>query len=151
TAASSTPGEPPNLDMQKRVEQISKEKGWWQRLRELSLLDLFLDTRYGFWALVSLAAAVGGVHALTPGHGKTLVAAYLVGERGTVGHALLLGLVTTLTHTGVVIAIAVALRIYFPYGGMSEAARQDLQMALGLGGGLLVAGLGAWLLLRRLS
>src|SRR5207249_10873238 len=116
-----------------------------------SLYELFRETEYGFWALLCLAAAVGAVHALTPGHGKTLVAAYLVGERGTVGHALLLGLVTTLTHTGVVIAIAVALRIYFPYGGMSEAARQDLQMALGLGGGLLVAGLGAWLLLRRLS
>jgi nickel/cobalt transporter (NicO) family protein len=79
------------------------------------------------------------------------VAAYLVGERGTVVHALLLGLVTTLTHTGVVIAIAIALRIYFPYGGISEAARQELQMALGLGGGLLVAGLGLWLLLRRLN
>jgi ABC-type nickel/cobalt efflux system permease component RcnA len=116
-----------------------------------SLYELFRDTQYGFWALLCLAAAFGAVHALTPGHGKTLVAAYLVGERGTVAHAFLLGLVTTLTHTGVVIAIAIALRIYFPYRGMSDAARQDLQMALGLGGGLLVAGLGFWLLLRRLS
>jgi ABC-type nickel/cobalt efflux system permease component RcnA len=116
-----------------------------------SLYELFRDTQYGFWALLCLAAAFGAAHALTPGHGKTLVAAYLVGERGTVAHAFLLGLVTTLTHTGVVIALALALRIYFPYGGMSDTARQDLQMALGLGGGLLVAGLGFWLLLRRLS
>lgn len=116
-----------------------------------SLYQLFRDTRYGFLALLCLAAAFGAVHALTPGHGKTLVAAYLVGERGTVGHALLLGLVTTLTHTGVVLAIALGLRIYFPHGGMSEGAKQDLQTALGLVGGLLVAGVGAWLLLRRLS
>jgi nickel/cobalt exporter len=116
-----------------------------------SLYELFRETQYGFWALLCLSAAFGAVHALTPGHGKTLVAAYLVGEHGTVAHALMLGLVTTLTHTGVVLAIAIALRFYFPYGGMSDAARQDLQMALGLGGGLLVAGLGGWLLLRRLS
>jgi ABC-type nickel/cobalt efflux system permease component RcnA len=116
-----------------------------------SLYELFRDTPYGFCALLFLSAAFGAVHALTPGHGKTLVAAYLIGERGTVAHALLLGLVTTLTHTGVVIAIAVGLRIYFPYGGMSDPARQGLQTALGLGGGLLVAGLGVWLLLRRLS
>ena len=117
----------------------------------LSVYELFRDSQYGFWALLGLSAAFGAIHALTPGHGKTLVAAYLVGERGTILHALVLGLVTTLTHTGVVIAIAIALRICFPYGGMSAAARQDLQMALGLGGGLLVAGLGLWLLLRRLS
>ncbi len=116
-----------------------------------SLYELFRDNQYGFWALLCLSAAFGAVHALTPGHGKTLVAAYLVGERGTIAHALFLGLVTTLTHTGVVIAIAIALRISFPYGGMSDAARHDLQMALGLGGGLIVAGLGVWLLLRRLS
>jgi nickel/cobalt exporter len=116
-----------------------------------NLYELFRDNEYGFWALLCLAAAFGAVHALTPGHGKTLVAAYLVGERGTVAHAFLLGLVTTLTHTGVVLAIAIALRVYFPYGGLSDTTRQDLQMALGLGGGLLVAGLGLWLLLRRLS
>jgi ABC-type nickel/cobalt efflux system permease component RcnA len=122
-----------------------------QRRSIPSLYELFRDTQYGFWGLLCLSAVFGAVHALTPGHGKTLVAAYLVGERGTVAHALLLGLVTTLTHTGVVIAIALGLRFYFPTGGMSQTARQDLQMALGLGGGLLVAGLGVWLLLRRLS
>jgi ABC-type nickel/cobalt efflux system permease component RcnA len=41
----------------------------------------------------------GAAHALTPGHGKTIVAAYLVGSRGTTRHALFLGLTTTLTHT----------------------------------------------------
>ena len=56
---------------------------------------------------LSLAVAVllGGLHALTPGHGKTLVAAYLVGSRGTVRHAALLGAVTTFTHTVSVLVV----------------------------------------------
>ncbi len=50
--------------------------------------------------LALLAAAVwGGLHALSPGHGKTIVGAYLVGSRGTWKHAFFLGLTTTLTHT----------------------------------------------------
>ncbi len=41
----------------------------------------------------------GALHAMTPGHGKTIVGAYLVGSRGTIKHALYLGLTTTITHT----------------------------------------------------
>jgi nickel/cobalt exporter len=51
-------------------------------------------------ALALLVALVwGAAHALSPGHGKTIVAAYLVGSRGTARHALYLGLTVTLTHT----------------------------------------------------
>ena len=46
-----------------------------------------------------VAAGLGGLHALSPGHGKTLVAAYLVGSRGTLRHAFILGLIVTVTHT----------------------------------------------------
>ncbi|MCA1553217.1 MAG: high-affinity nickel-transporter, partial [Chloroflexi bacterium] len=51
--------------------------------------------------LLALAAALGlgALHALSPGHGKTVVGAYLVGSRGTARHALFLGLTVTLTHT----------------------------------------------------
>jgi ABC-type nickel/cobalt efflux system permease component RcnA len=124
---------------------------WWDLLREGDLRRLFLERRLAFWTLLLLSVAVGGIHALTPGHGKTLVAAYLVGERGTVGHALLLGLVTTLTHTGVVIAVAIGLRLCFPQGSIPDSAKQNVNTALSLGGGLLVVCLGMWLLLRRLS
>jgi len=41
----------------------------------------------------------GAMHAMTPGHGKTIVGAYLVGSRGTMKHAVYLGLTTTITHT----------------------------------------------------
>ena len=46
-----------------------------------------------------LAAALGSLHALSPGHGKTVVGAYLVGTRGTARHAAFLGLTVTITHT----------------------------------------------------
>jgi ABC-type nickel/cobalt efflux system permease component RcnA len=46
-----------------------------------------------------VAAGVGAVHAASPGHGKTLMAAYLVGTRGTMRHAMGLGLTVTVSHT----------------------------------------------------
>jgi ABC-type nickel/cobalt efflux system permease component RcnA len=49
--------------------------------------------------LLATAFGLGAFHALSPGHGKTVVAAYLVGSRGTAAHALFLGAVVTLTHT----------------------------------------------------
>jgi ABC-type nickel/cobalt efflux system permease component RcnA len=53
------------------------------------------------FVLVSLAIALfwGAAHAFSPGHGKSIVAAYLVGSRGTARHAALLGLTVTVTHT----------------------------------------------------
>lgn len=59
--------------------------------------------------VVSLLAAFawGAAHALTPGHGKAVVAAYLVGTRGTARHAALLASIVTLTHTAGVFALAI--------------------------------------------
>ena len=54
------------------------------------------------WVVASglvLATILGAFHALTPGHGKTIVGAYLVGAHGTWQHAVVLGLVVTFTHT----------------------------------------------------
>lgn len=59
--------------------------------RDLSLTAIALGLLVAF--------ALGAMHALSPGHGKTIVAAYLVGSRGTVRHALLLGGMVTFTHT----------------------------------------------------
>ncbi|HEX8180063.1 MAG TPA: sulfite exporter TauE/SafE family protein [Pyrinomonadaceae bacterium] len=52
-----------------------------------------------------LAAVLGGFHAMSPGHGKTVVAAYLIGSRGTAKHAAFLGLTVTITHTAGVFAL----------------------------------------------
>lgn len=91
-----------------------------------------------------IAAGLGALHALEPGHGKTVVAAYLVGTRGTAWHALYLGLIVTLTHTiGVYILGGITL-----YASHSIVPEQ-LYPWLGVFSGLLVAGLGAYLFFQR--
>lgn len=50
---------------------------------------------------------LGAIHAMTPGHGKALVAGYLVGERGTIRHAIQLGGIITITHTSSVFILGI--------------------------------------------
>ncbi len=109
-------------------------------------LPALFDSSYGLGVLLLAAALFGAAHAFTPGHGKTLVAAYLVGERGTVGHAVLLAVATTVAHTGSVILVAVIL--WSAYGDTVPGTTQGVLQFVG---GLLVAGVGAWLLMRRLA
>ncbi len=81
-----------------------------QRSPQEILLDLVrskeLSISFYLFALL-IALALGALHALTPGHGKTVVAAYLVGSRGTSWHAIVLGTVVTLTHTGSVFLLGI--------------------------------------------
>jgi ABC-type nickel/cobalt efflux system permease component RcnA len=67
--------------------------------------------------LVGLCAAfgLGAMHALSPGHGKALVAAYLVGSRGAIKHALFLGATVTVTHTISVFALGFAILFFQQY------------------------------------
>ncbi len=95
-------------------------------------------------AALLVAVALGAFHALEPGHGKTVVAAYLVGSRGTARHALILGLVVTASHTAGVYLL----------GGVTFYASQHvvperLYPWLSLGSGLTIAVLGAAMFLRR--
>jgi nickel/cobalt exporter len=58
------------------------------------------DLSFGMMLIgIAVAFGLGGAHALSPGHGKTIVAAYLVGSRGTARHAIFLGGMVTFTHT----------------------------------------------------
>lgn len=114
-------------------------------LRRRGLPALF-DSRFGWGVLLLAAFLFGAAHAFTPGHGKTLVAAYLVGERGTVKHAVILGFATTVAHTGSVIAIAAIL--WGVYGNNVPGTAQGV---LQFAGGFLVAAVGLWLLLRRVA
>jgi ABC-type nickel/cobalt efflux system permease component RcnA len=118
---------------------------WWTDLRERGLLALF-DSHLGWGVLLLLAFLFGAAHAFTPGHGKTLVAAYLIGERGTVRHACLLALTTTVAHTGSVFLVALVL--WLVYGTQIPAVAHGL---LQLAAGVLVVGVGIWLLSRRLA
>jgi ABC-type nickel/cobalt efflux system permease component RcnA len=95
--------------------------------------------------VVGLLAALilGAAHAASPGHGKTLVAAYLVGSRGSVRQAAWLGLTVALTHTLGVFVSGVAVLV------AGEWIVPDRLIGwLSLGSGLLVAALGISLVLR---
>lgn len=127
------------------AEQVVPELS--ERSPQEILLDLVRSkegslTFYAF-ALV-IALALGALHALTPGHGKTVVAAYLVGSRGTSWHAIVLGTVVTLTHTGSV----------FLLGILTLAASQYILPTtvipfLEVLSGVLILGLGLYLLWQR--
>jgi len=63
------------------------------------------DSGWSLLLAVAGAFAWGCVHAMSPGHGKTIVGAYLVGSRATPLHALFLAATTTITHTAGVFAV----------------------------------------------
>ncbi|MDQ3408225.1 MAG: sulfite exporter TauE/SafE family protein [Chloroflexota bacterium] len=90
-----------------------------------------------------VAAGVGAVHAASPGHGKTLMAAYLVGTRGTTRHALGLALTVTISHT--IGVFALGLIILFA-GSLVPSER--LFPILGLVSGLVVVVIGVGLLVQ---
>jgi nickel/cobalt transporter (NicO) family protein len=105
------------------------------------------DMTLGF-VLLALAIAMfwGSVHALSPGHGKSLVAAYLVGSRGTARHAVLLGATVTLTHTAGVFALGLV-ALYLSHYIVPET----LYPWLAVISGLTVVSVGATILTRRLA
>jgi len=98
-----------------------------------------------FLLLAVSAFGLGALHALEPGHGKTVVGAYLVGSRGRVRDAVVLGLIVTLTHSGSVIllgALSTVAAAYF--------VPQTVQGVLEVVSGLLLVVVGAWMLTIRL-
>ncbi len=98
--------------------------------------------------LLSLAIAFsfGALHALSPGHGKAMMAAYLVGARGTARHAVLLGLVVTITHTIGVLALGLVMLFAAQY-----VVPERLYPFLSALSGLMIAVMGAVLLRQRWS
>ncbi len=95
--------------------------------------------------LALLAAAVlGALHAFSPGHGKTIVGAYLIGSRGTPRHALFLGVTVTITHTLGVFALGFATLLASRF-----IVPERLFPILSLISGLLVLGMGIVLLTQR--
>ncbi|MFN3648855.1 MAG: nickel/cobalt transporter [Armatimonadota bacterium] len=100
------------------------------------------------WMIVlGLLAALmaGAAHALTPGHGKSMVAAYLVGSRGTVTDAVVLGITVTITHTLMVYVLG-ALCLWLTTRIQAEVVAHWL----GAVSGALVLGIGFWLFQRGL-
>ena len=99
-------------------------------------------------ALLSVVTAFGlGVaHALTPGHGKTLMAAYLVGRRGTSAHAVGLGLSVSVSHTlGILVLAAI---IVGAEGLLSPDAVQRIAPAVAA---VTILAIGGWMLVREVQ
>jgi ABC-type nickel/cobalt efflux system permease component RcnA len=103
------------------------------------------DLSIGFASIaVLLALGLGALHALGPGHGKTVMAAYLVGEQGSLRQASLIGLTVTATHTAGVLVLGLALSL------SALVAPERLYPWLGLASGVMLAMIGARLLRRAL-
>src|SRR3984893_9500192 len=95
-------------------------------------------------AALGIAFVLGAAHALTPGHGKTIVAAYLVGSRGTLKHAAFLGAMVTFTHTISVFLLGMATLFLFQY-----VVPAKVTQVLGAISGLSIVAIGAWMLYKR--
>ena len=90
---------------------------------------------------IALALVLGASHAVLPGHGKTVMAAYIAGRQGSVRDAVLVGATVTATHTGGVLLLGFALTA-------STALAGEVVLGwLGVASGLLIAALGFGLLL----
>ena len=89
---------------------------------------------------VGLSLVLGALHAALPGHGKTVMAAYIAGRRGTVRDAVTVGATVTVTHTAGVLILGLVLTLSASVAG--DAITKDL----GVVSGLLVAAVGAGLL-----
>src|SRR5262249_4778941 len=109
--------------------------------------QLITSNQLSVWFFLTaalIAMGLGALHALEPGHGKTLVAAYLVGSRGTAWHAVILGVIVTLAHTAGVYALGVVTLYASRY-----VLPEKLYPLLGAISGLIIVVLGMWLFLRR--
>jgi ABC-type nickel/cobalt efflux system permease component RcnA len=112
------------------------------------LAATFSDAAAGRGVLLFLLLAAfgwGALHALSPGHGKAMVAAYLVGTRGRTRHAVALGLTVTVTHTIGVFALGLVTLALSQY-----LLPEDLYPWLNLASGLLVLVVGGGVLRARL-
>jgi nickel/cobalt transporter (NicO) family protein len=111
------------------------------------LAGVFADAAAGRGVVVFFllaAFAWGAMHALSPGHGKTMVAAYLVGTRGTARHAVALGAIVTLTHTIGVFALGVVTLLLSQF-----ILPEQLYPWLNLASGLMVVCIGGAVLRSR--
>ena len=90
-----------------------------------------------------LALGLGAAHAIAPGHGKSIMAAYLVGTRGTAKHALFLGFTVTVSHTLGVLGLGLVVLF-----ASNLVATERLYPWLGLISGVTIIVVGLWLLNR---
>jgi ABC-type nickel/cobalt efflux system permease component RcnA len=139
------PGGPaaPQVDGAVPGARVAQPRGLDGATRSFTDLVARQELTLGF-GIVALALAVGlgAIHAFAPGHGKTVMAAYLVGQRGSVRQAAVIGMTVTATHTAGVLLLGLALSV------STTLAPESIYPWLGVASGLLLAGVGAGMLLR---
>ena len=94
---------------------------------------------------ITAAALIGAFHAVTPGHGKTLMAAYLVGSRGTSSHALGLGLSVAVSHTLGIFVLALLI-----VGAQGLVAPDLVQRTTPVIAAISIIAIGGWMLLTEI-
>jgi len=95
---------------------------------------------------MAVALALGMGHAFSPGHGKTVMAAYLIGERGTVLHAVILGTIVTITHVWSVLLLGVVTL----YAG-EQFSEEQVTFWTGVASGIIIVIIGILLFFQRYS
>jgi len=95
------------------------------------------------WLFIPTAILLGALHGLEPGHSKTMMAAFIVAIRGTVGQAVLLGLSAAISHS-LLIWLLAALALYFGSQWNAEAVEPYLQIA----SAVIIFALAVWMFLR---
>lgn len=129
-----------------QAAQGGGENAWLQR-QTRALVGLIAAPQLALQVTVfALLAAfvLGALHAFSPGHGKTIVGAYLIGSRGTARHAAFLGLTVTITHTLGVFALGFATLFASRF-----IVPERLFPILSLSSGMIVLGMGMVLLAQR--
>lgn len=104
------------------------------------LAQLLQQSTAHAWLFVPSAILLGALHGLEPGHSKTMMAAFIIAVRGTVAQATLLGLAATVSHTGVVWAVALG-GLYFGRQWQGEQTEAWFQVA---SAGIIIA-IAAWM------
>jgi nickel/cobalt exporter len=110
------------------------------------LVSLF-DGRAVFWLALVVALGVGAAHAVAPGHGKSITAAYLLGTRGRYRDAIRLGVIVAVMHTFSVLVLALA---WVGLSGAASLGTKTVTAWMQVAAGLLVIGVGAQLTWRHL-
>lgn len=95
------------------------------------LVTLLRDGTTNLWIFIPTAILLGALHGLEPGHSKTMMAAFIIAVRGTVGQAILLGLAATISHTLIVWLVAL-LGLNFGSAYATESVEPWLQLISGV-------------------
>ena len=132
----------PGLLAQQQSSATEGETALRERLESLLTVN---EPTVGFLVVaLGVSFLAGAAHAFSPGHGKAVVAAYLAGSRGTIGDAVYLGTVVTITHTAGVFALGLVALYASQYLLVDR-----LLVWLSFMSGLLIVIIGGWLFWSR--